>query len=231
MRLLIVEDSDRLRLSLTDGLQRSGYAVDAVADGRQALIYAQTTTYDVIILDLMIPLVDGLAVLKTLREKAVNSHVLILSARDGVDQRIEGLRTGADDYLVKPFSFEELLARVEALSRRAHSKKSSRLDLGDVVVDMTKKTVEVADQLISLTPREYALLEYLAMKSGQPVARIEIEEHIYDGSQSIWSNVVDSTVSAIRRKLGAHGVEGLILTRRGLGYELCNSAVRQDTIG
>jgi two-component system, OmpR family, response regulator len=220
MRLLLVEDSARLRASLSDGLRRSGHAVDAVADGREGLIFAQTTGYDVIVLDLMLPLVDGLTILRTIRGKGILTHVLILSARDRVEQRVEGLRAGADDYLVKPFSFDELLARVESLGRRAHGRKTSRLAFGPVIADLTAKRVLVNDDPIDLTPREYALFECLALEAGRPVGRLEIEERIYDSAGAVWSNAVDSTVSAVRRKLAEHGVTGLIRTRRGLGYEI-----------
>jgi len=220
MRLLLVEDSTRLRASLSDGLRRSGHAVDAVADGRQGLIHAQTTDYDIIILDLMLPIIDGLTILRTIREKGVQAHVLILSAKDRIEQRVEGLRAGADDYLVKPFAFDELLARIEALGRRAHGRKSSRLGFGAVTVDLTGKRVLVNDDPLDLTPREYTVLEYLALEAGRPVARPEIEEHVYDSDRTVWSNAVDSTVSAVRRKLAARGVTDLIHTRRGLGYEI-----------
>lgn len=220
MRLLLVEDSARLRASLSDGLRRTGHAVDAVGDGRQGLIHAQTTDYDIIILDLMLPIIDGLTVLRTIREKGIDTHVLILSAKDRVEQRVEGLRAGADDYLVKPFSFDELLARVESLGRRAHGRKASRLAFGAVTVDVSGKRVLVGEEPLELTPREYALLEYLALEAGRPVPRAEIEEHIYDSHRAVWSNAVDSTVSAVRRKLGARGVTALIRTRRGIGYEI-----------
>lgn len=204
-------------------MRQSGHLVDAVADGRQGLIFAQTTDYDTIILDLMLPLVDGLTVLRTIRGKGIQTHVLILSAKDRVEQRVEGLRAGADDYLIKPFSFDELLARIESLGRRAHGRKSSRLTFGPVIVDLTAKSVLVNGEPIELTRREYALVEYLALEAGRPVPRSEIEEHIYDGDGAVWSNTVDSTVSAVRRKLAGRGVTGLIRTRRGLGYEITSS--------
>ena len=220
MRLLLVEDSARLRASLSEGLRQSGHAVDAVPDGRQGLIHAQTTDYDIVILDLMLPLLDGLTLLRTIREKGIETHVLILSARDRVEHRVEGLRAGADDYLVKPFSFDELLARVESLGRRAHGRKSSTLSFGPVTVDISARRVLVGSDAIDLTPREYALLEYLALEAGRPVPRAEIEEHIYESTQAVWSNAVDSTVSAIRRKFTERGVNDLVLTRRGIGYEI-----------
>ena len=220
MRLLIVEDSPRLRNSLSEGLRRSGYAVDAVADGREGFIYARTTEYDLVILDLMLPEMDGLSVLRRLREEGIDTHVLILSARDRVEHRVEGLRCGADDYLVKPFSFDELLARVEALTRRRHDHKSNIINIGRLMVDLRSRVVHAADQPLNLTPREYSLLEYLALEAGRPVTRQEIEEHIYDSNNPVWSNSVDSAVYALRRKLSAAGLRNYIVTRRGVGYEL-----------
>ncbi len=220
MRILVVEDSKLMRESLVDGLTQSRHAVDAVADGREALIYAQTTEYDLIILDLMIPQVDGLTVLRSLRAKGNETHVLILSAKDRVEQRVEGLRAGADDYLVKPFAFDELLARVETLGRRAHGRKTNRIHARGFTLDLGAKEVRVRDEVVDLAPREYAVLEYLTLEAGRPVPRAEIEEHVYDADSPVWSNAIDSIVSAIRRKLARHGCEHAIATRRGIGYEV-----------
>jgi DNA-binding response OmpR family regulator len=220
MRILIVEDSRRLRESLTDGLRRSGYAVDAVGDGRQGLIHARTTAYDVIVLDLMLPELGGLALLRTIRAEGSTAHVLILSARDAVEQRVEGLRAGADDYLVKPFAFDELLARIEALARRGHGHAQRTVEVGRVQLDLVAKSVRVADEPVDLTRREYALLEYLMLNAGRPLSRDEIAEHIYDDRRPIWSNAVDAAVYAVRSKLARRGVGSLIRTRRGVGYEV-----------
>lgn len=220
MRILVVEDSELLRASLVDGLTQAGHAVDAVGDGRLALINAQTTAYDLVILDLMIPEVDGLTVLRKLRAKRWDTHVLILSARDRVEQRVEGLNAGADDYLVKPFAFTELLARVETLGRRAHGQKSSRLDLDGFTVDLHAKKIVVGTDYVELTPKEFALLSCLALEAGRPVTRAEIEESIYDDSSAVWSNAVDSLVASVRRKLAAAGCSESIITRRGIGYEV-----------
>jgi two-component system copper resistance phosphate regulon response regulator CusR len=220
MRILVVEDADVLRESLVDGLTQAGHAADGVRDGRQALIHGQTIDYDLIILDLMLPEVDGLTVVRTLRAKRCNTHVLILSARDRVEQRVEGLRAGADDYLVKPFAFDELLARVETLGRRAHGRKSSVLQCADCVVDLSARTVTAAGVPVPLTPREFSVLECLALEAGRPVTRAEIEEHVYDLETPVWSNAIDSVVSSIRRKLAAAGCADAIVTRRGIGYEV-----------
>lgn len=220
MKILVVEDSSRLRSAITDGLRRSGHVVDAVADGREGLHHAQTSAYDLIVLDLMLPVMDGLTMLRTLRESNVMTHVLILSARDRVEHRVEGLRAGADDYLIKPFAFDELLARVETLGRRAHDRKANRIELGPVTLDLTAHRVTAHGVVIDLTGREYAVFEFLALEAGRPASRAAIEEHVYDSAHPVWSNAVDSIVSAIRRKLAACGVHDLIQTRRGIGYEI-----------
>ncbi|MBK7403874.1 MAG: response regulator transcription factor [Phycisphaerales bacterium] len=220
MRILVVEDSEVLRESLVDGLTQAGHAVDAVADGRQAMIHAQTTDYDLVVLDLMIPEIDGLTVLRQLRAKRWDAHVLILSARDRIEQRVEGLRAGADDYLVKPFAFAELLARVETLGRRAHGRKTSELDVGAFTLDLAARTVTVGEVRVDLTPREFAVLSCLTLQAGRPVRRAKIEETVYDEASAVWSNAIDSLVSSIRRKLAAAGCTRAIVTRRGVGYEV-----------
>ncbi len=220
MRLLIVEDSQRLRESLADGLSKAGFAVDSVPDGRQGLINARTTDYDLIILDLMLPGVDGLTLLREFRQSRGTTPVLILSARDRVEHRIEGLRSGADDYLVKPFSFDELLARVEALSRRSRGVSANTITIGGVRLDLAAKEFAVSGAAVSLTPREYSLLEYLFLKAGHTISRAELEEHIYDQDHQVWSNAVDSAIAAIRRKLADAGIRELIETRRGHGYRV-----------
>lgn len=219
MRLLLVEDSQRLQRSLGTGLRRLGYAVDIAGDGEEGLLQAESNEYDVIILDLMLPKLDGLQVLKRLRDGGSDAHVLILTARDTVDDRVRGLQTGADDFLVKPFAFAELLARVQALVRRRHGRKNPRLVVGALAIDTAARTVALQGRPVALTPREYALLEYLAARPGQVVSRGELEEHLYEGRIELSSNAVDSAVCALRRRLDAPG-SALIETRRGLGYVL-----------
>jgi len=163
---------------------------------------------------------DGWTVLRRLREAGRQTHVLILSARDTVDDRIQGLRAGADDYLVKPFSFGELLARIDALTRRRHERKNPTIALGDVVLDTAQKTVTRGGTPIELTAREYRLLEYLAYQRGKAVSRDEIEDHIYASDRQVQSNAVDSAICALRAKLDVEGRPSLIRTRRGLGYTL-----------
>jgi DNA-binding response OmpR family regulator len=220
MRILLVEDSERLRRSLATGLRRSGYAVDLAADGMEGLWLARSHDYDVVILDIMLPGLDGLSVLRRLRSDGKNLHVLILTARDTVDDRVKGLRAGADDYLVKPFAFDELLARIEALVRRRHGVKSPRVAIGPIEIDSGSRTVYRDGKPIPLTPREYSIIEYLAARRGRVVSRTEIEAHIYDGRAEPMSNVIDSAICAIRRRIDAPGKPSLIATRRGLGYIL-----------
>jgi DNA-binding response OmpR family regulator len=218
MRLLVVEDAHKLREYVVDGLEAAGYAVDAVADGRQGLIYARSTDYDAIILDLMLPELDGLELLRRFRQAKGAAPVLIISARDRVDQRIEGLRSGADDYLIKPFDFGELLARVEALCRRSHGMQSNTVQIASVKIDLAAKRVTVAGNEVDLTPREYGVLEYLFVNAGRVVSREEMEEHVYAADRQVWSNTIDSAIAAIRRKLAQHGAEGVIRTKRRYGY-------------
>ena len=220
MRILVVEDSPRLQRSLGTALRKSGYAVDVAGDGEEGLWLAQEHAYDVVVLDLMLPKRDGLSVLAELRRAGKTVHVLLLTARDTVDDCVQGLQAGADDYLVKPFALEELLARVQALCRRAYGTKQPRLTIADLEIDPLARAVRRAGLAIELTAREYLLLEYLARRRGEVVSRPEIEEHIYDGQVDPMSNVVDSAICGLRKKLGAAGEEALIHTRRGIGYVL-----------
>lgn len=221
MRVLIVEDSVVIRESIAQALRETGYAVDIVGDGRRGLIHARTSEYDAIVLDVGLPEMDGLSVLRAMREKSVRVPVLMLTARDGVDDRVLGLSTGADDYLVKPFAMAELRARIEALIRRSKGSASPVLRVGPLAIDVSTKTVRVGEGgPIELAPREYALLEYLAHRAGKPVPRHELEEHLYDQYSQVQSNAVDSAVCALRAKLDAAGCPALIKTRRKVGYVL-----------
>lgn len=188
---------------------------------------ATTANYDLVILDVMLPRRDGLSVLAELRAKGNQVHVLLLTARDTVADRVQGLRAGADDYLVKPFALDELLARVEALCRRAYGSKRSGVTIGDLEIDTTAKVVRRGGQAVDLTAREYQLLEYLARREGHVVSRTEIEDHIYDGNVDPISNVVDSAICALRKKLRTENSAPLIHTRRGQGYVLADIAATE----
>ncbi|MDB5295691.1 MAG: DNA-binding response regulator, partial [Phycisphaerales bacterium] len=218
MRVLIVEDSERLRNAVATGLRNSGYAVDAAGDGAAGLWHARATDYDVIVLDLTLPGIDGLTLLGRLRAAGRATHVLVLTARDTVAERVAGLRAGADDYLVKPFAFDELLARVEALVRRRHGAKNPRIEVGRLAVDTAARAVTVDGRAVDLSPREYALLAYLAARPGTVVSRAEIETHIYDERAGPASNVVDAAVYSLRKKIDPPGGPSYVRTRRGMGY-------------
>lgn len=226
MRILIVEDSVRLQRTLTTALRRSSYAVDVAGDGEEGLALAGTQPYDLVVLDIMLPKRDGLSLLTELRRRGKTVHVLLLTARDTVVDRVQGLRAGADDYLIKPFALEELLARVEALCRRAYGTKHPQLTIGDLCIDTVARTVRRSDQAVDLTAREYQLLEYLARRRGHIVSRGEVEDHIYNGNVDPMSNVVDSAVCNLRKKIGAANPSPLIHTRRGRGYVLDEVAPR-----
>jgi two-component system copper resistance phosphate regulon response regulator CusR len=219
MRILIVEDSTPLRKPVVKALRASGYAVDATGDGAEGWLMAQDHDYDVIILDIMLPGMDGREILRRLRAAGNETPVLFLTAKDAIEERVAGLRLGADDYLTKSFAIEELLARVEVLGRRKYARRSPLLVVGDLELDQAAKTVRRGGRDINLTPQLFALLEYLLLRKGQVVSRTEIEEHIYDEQVSPMSNVVDTAVCALRRAIAVsnHSVP-LIHTRRGMGY-------------
>ena len=220
MRLLIIEDYKPLQKSLTKGLSEAGFAVDTTGDGKEGLWYAMGNEYDVIILDLMLPGIDGLEILKKIRTQGRKSHVLILTAKDTVQDRVTGLNLGADDYLVKPFAFKELLARVHALLRRSYRQKNPLIKVKDLKIDLSRQKVYRGKEEIQLTPREYALLEYLAMRLGQTISRTDIWEHIYDFNSSASSNVVDVYICYLRKKIERPDKPRLIHTIRGRGYVL-----------
>jgi two-component system, OmpR family, response regulator len=220
MKILLVEDSKRLQKAISTGLRKEGYAVDVSGDGEEGLWYAESVDYDVIIMDIMLPLMDGLTVLRKLRGKNSNVHVLMLTALDTVEDCVTGLKLGADDYLTKPFDFEELLARVEALIRRSYIQKNPAVEVGSLILNTGLRSVSVDGIPIELQPREYALLEYLALRKGQLVSRTEIEQHLYDENKDLLSNTIDSCICVIRRKLKEAGLNDLIRTSRGQGYIL-----------
>jgi DNA-binding response OmpR family regulator len=220
MRLLVVEDYRPLQQSLVKGLREAGFAVDTTRDGKEGLWYATSNEYDVIILDLMLPGMGGLEILRKMRTQGGKSHVLILTAKDTVQDRVTGLDLGADDYLVKPFAFEELMARIRALLRRSYREKNPSIKIKDLRIDLTTQRVWRSREEIQLTPREYVLLEYLAMRAGQMVSRSDIWEHVYEFNSSASSNVVDVYIGYLRRKIERAGKPALIHTVRGRGYLL-----------
>ena len=220
MRILFIEDSKRLQASVGRGLRKAGYALDVAGDGKEGAWLAESNQYDVIVLDLMLPGLDGLSVLRGLRAKQNATHVLILTAKDTVDDRVRGLQAGADDYLVKPFAFEELLARVQALCRRSYQGKNPHIVIGDLQIDTAARLASRGRKTIKLTPREFMLLEYLARRRGEVVSRAEIEAHIYPDSAELMSNTVDSAICTLRKKITPRGASALIRTRRGMGYVL-----------
>jgi two-component system OmpR family response regulator len=213
MRLLVVEDEPDLLNGLARALRRAGYAVDLAADGDGGLYKAEGTDYDAIVLDVMLPKMDGWELLARLR-KTKRTPVLMLTARDQTADRVRGLDTGADDYLIKPFDNDELLARLRALIRRAAGQTHSQIEIGDVVIDTRARTVARAGQPVTLTAREYAILEYLALHRGEVITRTALYEHLLDESDDTLSNLLDVHVFGIRKKLGAE----LITTRRHQGY-------------
>jgi two-component system OmpR family response regulator len=220
MRILLVEDEIKMARAIRRGLEQEGYAVDAVGDGEEALFRATESDYDGIVLDLMLPGMDGFAVCRTLRSRDRWAPVLVLTARDAVADRIQGLDAGADDYLVKPFAFGELLARLRALVRRGPGARPAVLKVGDVSLDPAAHRVLRAGQAIELSAREFALLEYLMRQAGEVVSRTRILDHVWDYNYDGLSNVVDVYVGYLRRKLGtsSNGGEPFIRTVRGVGY-------------
>jgi DNA-binding response OmpR family regulator len=220
VRILIVEDSDKLRFHLKEGLVKAGYEVEATGDGREGLWHAQTRDFDAIVLDLMLPGMDGLSVLSRLRKLGKETSVLILTAKDRVEDRVKGLRAGADDYLVKPFSFDELVARLEALGRRRFGIAKSKITVRGLTVDTTAKAVTRDGKPIELTAREYCLLEFLALRRGRVLSRTEIEAHICDDNSDLNSNVVDAAIYSLRRKIDVGDEPSIIVTRRGMGYSM-----------
>jgi two-component system, OmpR family, response regulator len=216
MRILIVEDEPDLLKGLTKALREEGYAVDAAPDGEEGLFKAIETAYDAIVLDVMLPKLDGFDVLEQLRAKRA-TPVLMLTARNRTPDRVRGLDTGADDYLAKPFDLDELLARLRALIRRSAGVASNTISAGDgVVIDVGAKTVTQRGKPVELTAREYALVEFLTQRRGQVASRTELYEHLFDENDDTLSNLLDVHVSNIRKKLGAD----FIVTRRGLGYSV-----------
>jgi len=220
MRVLVVEDERALAEFIRKGLKENGYAVDVANDGDEGELLAATETYDAIILDIMLPGQSGFEVIRKLRADGVSTPTLFLSARDGLDDRVTGLDLGADDYLVKPFAFPELLARLRALGRRSASMAPVELTCGDLTMDVVHRNVARAGKEIELTPKEFGLLEYLLRRQGETVTRTAIIEHVWDMHFDSFSNVLDVLVNRLRNKVDAPFGRPLIHTVRGVGYVL-----------
>lgn len=218
MKVLVVEDSERLRESLNEGLRRTGFTVDLAEDGPTGLHLAQTNEYDVVLLDIMLPRQDGLSVLSEIREQDVETQVLMLTAKDRVEDRVRGLELGADDYLVKPFAFEELVARIRTLGRRRHKSSKPTLNLGEVTINTSLCEVAVAASPVSLSPSEYTVLEYLSLRRGRIVSKQQLLEWLNDSDSHVVSNVVEVVISNLRKKLREAGASDVVRTKRGFGY-------------
>jgi heavy metal response regulator len=219
MRILVVEDEERIADFLSRGLESAGYAVDVAATGNAAIEMVHGTDYDLVILDLGLPDVDGLTVLQKIRNRQVIPKVLILSARDSVDDRVKGLEGGADDYLVKPFAFVELLARVRVLLRRGQP-LPERLEVGDLTLDCIRRRVTRGGENIELAPKEFSILEYLMRNRGRPLSRTMIVEHVWDMDYDGLTNIVDVYIRHLRSKIDDKWPQKMIQTVRGIGYML-----------
>jgi DNA-binding response OmpR family regulator len=220
VRVLLVEDQATLLKNLRQGLEEEGFAVDTAPDGDEADVKARSTPYDVIVLDIMLPKQDGLTLLRKWRSSGITTHVLMLTARGTLDDKVTGLDAGADDYLSKPFELDELLARIRALVRRGHQVKTPVIKVHDLTIDTAARQVERGGHRVHLTPREYALLEFLAFHRGRVVTRTMIWEHLYDEYDENTSNVVDVYIRYLRNKIDKGFDPPLILTKWGEGYML-----------
>jgi DNA-binding response OmpR family regulator len=220
MRILLVEDDPQLGPTLARGLREQSYAVDLATDGKDAVYRAAINAYDIIVLDYMIPEIDGLAVAREIRKRGTNTPILFLTARDAVADRVAGLDAGADDYLVKPFAFEELLARLRALSRRAATVLPTVVAVGDLRIDTRGHRLTKRGREITLTAKEYALLEFLARNAGAVVSRADITAHVWDDNHDPLSNNLEVFINRVRRRIDDEGAESYIKTRRGSGYLL-----------
>jgi len=223
MRVLLVEDSVKLQTYVAEGLRQAGFSVDVSSDGEDGLWAAESGDYDVLVLDILLPKLDGLSVLRQFRENGHKTHVIMVTAKDTVEDRVVGLEEGADDYLVKPFALDELVARIQALVRRNYGTKAPVISVSDLAIQTANRTVTKAGVELKLQPREYNLLEYLASRAGELVSRDDIERHIYDQLVEPMSNVVDSAICQLRKLIDTPGEPSLIETRRGMGYVMNGS--------
>jgi DNA-binding response OmpR family regulator len=221
MRILVIEDDRKISSFLNKGFSEVGYAADVAEDGEEGLAQARDSVYDAIVADLMLPKLDGLSMIERIRAEGIETPVIILSAKRSVDDRIRGLQAGGDDYMVKPFSFSELLVRIQTLLRRAQRiPQATVLQVGDLRLNLSDRTAERADQPIELQPREFALLEYMMRNSGRVITKTAILEHVYDYSFDPQTNVVDVLVCRLRNRIDKPFDQQLIHTVRGVGYVL-----------
>ena len=218
MKILLAEDEVDLNNVVTRYLKKNGYSVNSVLDGEEALDYLEYSEYDLVILDIMMPKVDGFEVIKKLRDKGNHTSVLMLTARDSADDKVKGLDLGADDYIVKPFDFNELLARIRAVVRRKYGNSSNKLVIGDLILDTSEKSVTRAGKQIELTGKEYEVLEYLMQSKNRILSRDQIKEHVWDFDYEGDSNIIDVLIKNIRKKIDIEAGKQIIYTKRGLGY-------------
>jgi heavy metal response regulator len=220
MRILVIEDEKKVSEFIKRGLKEEGYAVDVASDGENGLFQAMEITYDLILLDLMLPRLDGINLCKKLRENNIQTPLIMITARDSVKDKVTGLDSGADDYLTKPFSFEELLARIRALMRKERNQQSTRLQVADLSLDLVSHKVWRGKEEITLTAKEYALLEYFMRNTGSIITRTMISEHVWDINFDTFTNVIDVYVNYLRNKIDKGQSIKLIHTIRGRGYIL-----------
>ena len=218
MKILLAEDEVDLNNVVTRYLKKNGYSVDSVLDGEEALDYLEYGEYDLVILDIMMPKVDGFEVIKKLRNKGNHTSVLMLTARDSADDKVKGLDLGADDYIVKPFDFNELMARIRAVVRRKYGNSSNKLVIGDLILDTSEKSVTRAGKQIELTGKEYEVLEYLMQSKNRILSRDQIKEHVWNFDYEGDSNIIDVLIKNIRKKIDIEDGKQIIYTKRGLGY-------------
>lgn len=220
MKLLLVEDKEPLRKVMADTLRKAGYSVDESGDGNEGLWYLKENSYAVIVLDLGLPSRDGMSLLSELRTKDQDTSVLVVTARDTIDERVEGLRGGADDYMVKPFALEELVARVQVLTRRSFGVRKSEITIGNLAIDTLRRTAMVGDVPLRFTAMEFSILELLALRRQQVVSKADIWDQLYDFDTDCDSNVVEVLIARLRKKMAEGGLPKMIHTRRGAGYIL-----------
>lgn len=220
MRVLMIEDEKHLSNVVKKGLVEEGFAVDQAFDGEEGLYLAESESYDLIILDLMLPKIGGIEVCRQIRNKKIKTPILMLTARTQTEEKVAGLEAGADDYLTKPFAFTELKARLQALLRRGHDSADTILKVADLEVDPSKHVVKRADKSVALTPKEFAILEYVIRHKDEVVTRIQITEHVWDYNFDALSNVVDVFIASLRKKINQHSKKNLLHTIHGVGFKI-----------